>query len=212
MLHCVEPEEVEAPVVRAQRQRPPVNPEAPILTKKGYYTVPPVKRLKRMTNQQLRVPSLPPSPSPDPSPTDNANGLSDKVRTLSMDNTLRTSISKIELTAAQYPKTGAKRPLLSCTILSSLELQAMERFVVGREEVGEVQFLLPADLVGIDLDNVVEIEKGKIQVYGLEGQAAAPALGKGINVPAMLVFRFVWEEMRPFQNVAGCTPPGIADL
>ncbi len=65
----------------------------------------------------------------------------------------------------------------------------MDRFVVGREEVGEVQFLLPVDLVGMDLDNVVEIEKGKIQVYGLEGQAAAPALGKGLNVPAMLVFR-----------------------
>ncbi len=58
-----EPEEVEATVVRAQRQRPPVNPEAPILTKTGYYTVPPVKRLKRMTNQQLKVqPCLSASP------------------------------------------------------------------------------------------------------------------------------------------------------
>jgi len=73
--------------------------------------------------------------------------------------------------------------------ISSLFLQAMDRFVVGREEVGEVQFLLPVDLVGMDLDNVIEIEKGKIQVYGLEGQALAPALGRGLNVPAMLVFR-----------------------
>lgn len=54
-----EPEEVETRVVRAQRQRPPVNPEAPILTKTGYYTVPPVKRLKRMTNQQLKVKARP---------------------------------------------------------------------------------------------------------------------------------------------------------
>ena len=68
-------------------------------------------------------------------------------------------------------------------------LQAMDRFVVGREEIGEVQFLLPVDLVGMDLDNVVEIEKGKIQVYGLEGQSGAPLPGKGLNVPAMLVFR-----------------------
>ena len=70
-----------------------------------------------------------------------------------------------------------------------MNLQAIDRFVVGREEVGEVQFLLPVDLVGMDLDNVVEIEKGKIQVYGLEGQAGSPPLGKGLNVPAMLVFR-----------------------
>ena len=60
---------------------------------------------------------------------------------------------------------------------------------MGREEYGEVQFLLPVNLVNVDLDNLVEIEKGKIQVYGLPGQASAPALGFGINQPSMLVFR-----------------------
>lgn len=44
----------------------------------------------------------------------------------------------------------------------------MERFVIGREEYGEVQFLLPVNLVNVDRDNLVEIEKGKTQVYGLD--------------------------------------------
>lgn len=61
---------------------------------------------------------------------------------------------------------------------------------MGREDFGEIQFLMPVNLVDIDLDNLVEIEKGKIQVYGLEGQAKAPALGTGINQPSMLVFRY----------------------
>ncbi len=69
-------------------------------------------------------------------------------------------------------------------------VQAIDRFVVGREDLGEVQFLLPVDLVGLDLDKIVDIEKGKIQVYGLEGNATAPDIGQGLNVPAMLVFRY----------------------
>lgn len=67
--------------------------------------------------------------------------------------------------------------------------QALDRFVVGKEDTGEVQFLLPVNLVGADLDNLVDIEKGRIQVYGLKGAADTPPVGAGLNVPAMLVFR-----------------------
>lgn len=68
-------------------------------------------------------------------------------------------------------------------------LQAIDRFVIGNEDLGEVQFLLPVNLLGLNLDNLVEIDKGKIQVYGLEGQELPPPPGEGLNVPAMLVFR-----------------------
>ena len=68
-------------------------------------------------------------------------------------------------------------------------MKVVDRFVVGREDLGEVQFLLPVDLVGLDLDKIIDIDKGKIQVYGLEGEAVAPIMGQGLNVPAMLVFR-----------------------
>ena len=61
--------------------------------------------------------------------------------------------------------------------------------MIGREDVGEVQFLLPVNLLGLDLDNLVEIEKGRIQVYGIPGAPGPPRLGQGLNVPAMLIFR-----------------------
>ena len=75
-------------------------------------------------------------------------------------------------------------------VILFLFVKAVDRFVVGREDLGEVQFLLPVDLVRLDLDRIIDIEKGKIQVYGLEGEAKAPSLGQGLNVPAMLVFRY----------------------
>ena len=68
-------------------------------------------------------------------------------------------------------------------------VQAIERFVLGRAEVGEIQFLSGVDLCGVSLDPLIEIEKGRIQLYGLAGGPAAPAPGTHLNVPAILTFR-----------------------
>ena len=65
----------------------------------------------------------------------------------------------------------------------------MERFVVGREDTGEVEFLLPVNLVGLDLDAIVGIEKGRIQLYGVGDSEGAPPPGQGLNGPAVLLFR-----------------------
>ena len=108
------------------RAMAPVNPSAPTLTKEGYFTVPPFKRLRRLPDDNLR---------------------------------------------------------------------AVDRFVVGREDVGEVMFLKPVDVRGLDLDAVLEIEKGKIVLYPERSAAAGaaeavpkPPPGQGLNVPAMLSF------------------------
>ena len=68
-------------------------------------------------------------------------------------------------------------------------LQAVYRLVIGRKDIGEVAFLGPVDLRGLVLDDIVDIDKGKIQVYGLPGGAQRPALGQGLNKPALLSFR-----------------------
>ena len=68
-------------------------------------------------------------------------------------------------------------------------LQAVDRLVVGRKDVGEVAFIGPVDLRGLVLDDIVDIDKGKIQVYGLPGGAQRPAVGQGLNKPALLSFR-----------------------
>lgn len=69
-------------------------------------------------------------------------------------------------------------------------MQAVDRFVIGRKDIGEVAFIGSVDLRGLVLDDIVDIEKGKIQVYGLPGGALRPAVGQGLNKPALLTFRY----------------------
>lgn len=68
-------------------------------------------------------------------------------------------------------------------------LQAVDRFVIGKKDVGEVAFIGPVDVRGLHLDKIIDIEKGRIQVYGLPGGAQRPAVGQGLNQPALLTFR-----------------------
>lgn len=70
--------------------------------------------------------------------------------------------------------------------LSDEDLNAVSHFVVGRQDVGEIAFLLPIDLTNIDLDKIVQIEKGKIVVY--PPGTSKPAPGFGLNQPALLRF------------------------
>ena len=66
----------------------------------------------------------------------------------------------------------------------------MERFVIGRKDVGEVAFIGPVDVRGLVLDDIIDIDKGRIQVYGLPGGAQRPPIGQGLNQPALLTFRY----------------------
>lgn len=43
---------------RTAKRLSPVNPDAPTLTKADYFTVPPIKRLRRMTDNELQVTHL----------------------------------------------------------------------------------------------------------------------------------------------------------
>lgn len=61
--------------------------------------------------------------------------------------------------------------------------------MVGRTDVGEVAFIGAVDLRNADLDAVVDMDKGRIQVYGIPGGAPRPLPGHGLNRPAILTFR-----------------------
>ena len=69
-------------------------------------------------------------------------------------------------------------------------MQAVQRFVIGHKEFGEVQFLREVDICGLALDTLIDIGKGRIQLYGVPGGPSAPDPGIRLNVPAMLTFRF----------------------
>ena len=65
----------------------------------------------------------------------------------------------------------------------------MERFVVGEQGVGEVAFIGPVDVLGLDLDSVVHFSRGRMEMYGTAQRLRLPPPGKGLNVPALLTFR-----------------------
>lgn len=60
---------------------------------------------------------------------------------------------------------------------------------MGREDIGEVAFLYPVSLVDLKLDAIVELDRGKVQVYGLDKGPSLPKQGVGLNCPALLTFR-----------------------
>ena len=76
----------------------------------------------------------------------------------------------------------ALEELLQCT---DKDLATMDRFIIGRRGVGEIRFLYPVDIRGIDLGKCVEIQKGKIFLRGPESLYP----GKGLNQPAILIFK-----------------------
>ena len=81
-------------------------------------------------------------------------------------------------------------------------MQAVERLVIGRTGAGEVAFIDPVDLRGMRLDDMVDIDKGRIQVYGLDGGAPRAAPGSGLNRPALLTFRRMHVKQKDAKSVS----------
>lgn len=76
-----------------------------------------------------------------------------------------------------------------------MSLPAVPRLVIGREDVGELAFLYPVDLLDLDLDGIVVLERGRFMLYPPpllargQGAAAKPPPGSGLNQPAIITLR-----------------------
>ena len=93
-------------------------------------------------------------------------------------------------------------PLKRLRRMSDEDLKAVERLVIGRKDAGEVAFIDAIDLRGMCLDDIVDIDKGRIQVYGLPGGAARPLLDRGLNKPALLTFRRMQPKQKDARSIA----------
>ena len=60
---------------------------------------------------------------------------------------------------------------------------------MGKEDVAEVAFLYPVSVLDLRLDSIVEMDRGKVQLYGLPEGPSLPKQGTGLNCPALLTFR-----------------------
>ena len=78
--------------------------------------------------------------------------------------------------------------------LNRVQRQRIDRFTVGRDNVGSVEFKVPVDLSNINLDEIcdgiVTLEPRSATVYPVT--AKKPPVGKGLNVPARISLEQSW--------------------
>ncbi|KAB5566389.1 putative nuclear pore protein [Coniochaeta sp. 2T2.1] len=106
----------------------------------------------------------------------------------------------------EYWMSPSKEQIMS---MNRIQRQSVEKFAVGRENVGSVSFKVPVDLSNIDLDelygNTVILEPRSATVYPIA--AKKPPVGKGLNVPATISLEQSWPRARdkrtPVQDKTG---------
>jgi nuclear pore complex protein Nup98-Nup96 len=85
-------------------------------------------------------------------------------------------------------------PLEELQSMNRVQRQKVDNFVIGRDNVGSIAFLLPVDLSGIELDDlfkdIVHLEPRSATVYPVT--AKKPPVGKGLNVPARITLEQSW--------------------
>ena len=67
------------------------------------------------------------------------------------------------------------------------QLQRVDHFIVGRHGVGEIQFLYPVDLRAVQLDTILDIQRGMVD---LDVGISLP--GSGLNQPALLTMKKIF--------------------
>ncbi|CDF35044.1 unnamed protein product [Chondrus crispus] len=66
--------------------------------------------------------------------------------------------------------------------MSSDELSKVDELTIGKKGLGEISWLEPVDMRGLDIDQVVQIKKREVSVYPRDDDV--PAVGTGLNKPA----------------------------
>jgi len=79
-------------------------------------------------------------------------------------------------------------PLEELRQMQRSQLKAVKNFIVGRENIGSVEFKVPVDLSNINLDDIVDgivcLAVRQATVY--PNKDRKPPVGKGLNVPSLI--------------------------
>lgn len=86
-------------------------------------------------------------------------------------------------------------PAASLKSLAPAEKSSVKNFIVGQKGIGQIRFLCPVDLNGIDIDSIVgrlvQFYEGEAVLYGHPSDVK-PAPGQGLNVPAQVRLDRIW--------------------
>ncbi|KAF2178380.1 hypothetical protein K469DRAFT_600109 [Zopfia rhizophila CBS 207.26] len=87
--------------------------------------------------------------------------------------------------------------------MSRQELQSVNNFVVGRNQIGKIEFNPgnSVDLSGVDLDklfnDIIELTPRNATVYGAQTTVPKPAEGTSLNVPSRITLENSWPRAAP---------------
>jgi len=70
-------------------------------------------------------------------------------------------------------------------------LSSVANFTVGKDGVGSVRWLDPVDIRGLDLDSIITLAKGSIDVY--PEASVKPPVGQSLNCPAVVTMLKVFK-------------------
>jgi hypothetical protein len=96
----------------------------------------------------------------------------------------RTSSNPPSLTKEGYYTRPAS--IEAFRMMSDDELARVQGFCVGRSGYGEIEWLGHSDIRGLDLDEIVLIEKKSVLVYHDQERVTKPPEGFGLNKPAII--------------------------
>lgn len=109
--------------------------------------------------------------------------------------------SLMQSTSDRHSKKGEYwcRPRLEkLKMLSDRDLKELHHFTVGRRGFGEVTWLEPVDLTGLDLNEllgaVVVFSRMELTVYANDYALSKPEQGEGLNQPARITLENCWPE------------------
>jgi nuclear pore complex protein Nup98-Nup96 len=84
--------------------------------------------------------------------------------------------------------------------MSYSQLAAISNFTVGQHGIGQVRFLKPVDLTGIDLDAILDhlivFGANQVVVYPEDDFPERPPVGQGLNQPAEVRLERCWPTAR----------------
>lgn len=187
------------------------------------------KRVSFSTNQNdsedattpmraLPAPEDTPGSQDEETPRQNRSTASPQVsKTSETDQTNGDSGSGVERDAASATPEGTSSsfdnapgaywtnpPVQELHAMNRVQRQKIDNLEVGRENIGSIQFKLPVDLSGLEVDDllgkIIQLEPRSATVYPVT--AKKPPVGKGLNVPARITLEQSWPRSGRDKRVA----------
>eukprot|EP01041_Mallomonas_annulata_P003522 gene3522-7007_t len=82
--------------------------------------------------------------------------------------------------------------------MNSSELKSIPKFAILRPNIGRIEWEGETDIRGLNLDEIVKIEQGSVDVYEDTSESEKPPVGQGLNKSAIILLQNIF----PKENIS----------